>query len=58
LIEDTTKGQVLVVFEKMHTAQVGVFKGEFEVQFSDSRVETFPSQDYVKIKIITDIGGR
>lgn len=55
---DAANGQILVVFEKEHTLSPGIFKAEFEVQFSDGRIETFPNDDYLKIKIMNDLGGR
>lgn len=57
-IEDAVTGKVVVVFESPHTAKPGTFAGEFEVTFADSRKETYPSNDYVKLKILRDIGGR
>ena len=56
-IHDAENGVVNVFLEKMHTEKTGEFYAEFEVQFSDGRVETFPNNDYLRLKIIKDLGG-
>lgn len=58
MIEDVTAGKVLVVFEKNHTEKANVYRAEFEVLFKDGRTETYPSDGYLKVEIINDLGGR
>lgn len=55
---DDEKGTVEVVFNKIHTEKVGLFSAEFKVKFKDGRVESFPNNDYLQIKIIKELGGR
>lgn len=50
-------GQVLVTFNKVHTLKTGIFNAEFEVLFDDGRIETFPNDGYLQIKIMKDLGG-
>lgn len=57
-IVDAENGQVLVVFESIHTEVPGIYPAEFEVRFPDGRNETFPNDDYIKIHIMKDLGGR
>lgn len=56
-ITDALNGEVLVFFNKIHTEKVGNYSAEFEVQFKDGRVETFPNNTYIRISIINDLGG-
>ena len=57
-MNDETSGQVFVTFDKRHTEKTGIFDAEFEVTFSDGRVETYPNDDYLKIHILEDLGGK
>ena len=54
---DAENGEVIVFFERTHTEDAGFYNAEFEVQFPDGRVETFPSNGYLKIHITSDLGG-
>jgi|SRR5690625_1022587 len=56
-ITDAENGEVLVVFEHIHTSKTGVYRGEFEVTFNDGRIETFPNDSYLNLKIMQDLGG-
>lgn len=56
-IKDAFNGEVMVFFNKIHTEKKGIYNAEFEVQFKDGRIETFPSDGYIKINIIDDLGG-
>jgi hypothetical protein len=38
------------------TAEVGSYLAEFEVTYTDSTVETFPNDKYIRVEIIDDIG--
>lgn len=56
LIQDAVNGLVWVVFEQGDTSDSGNFNAEFEVTFSDGRIETFPNDGYIMIQIISDLG--
>lgn len=56
-ISDAENGEVIVFFERTHTEDAGFYNAEFEVQFLDGRVETFPSNGYLKVHIKNDLGG-
>lgn len=56
LIQDAVNGIVWFVFEQGDTSESGRFEAEFEVTFSDARIETFPSDGYILIDILTDLG--
>lgn len=58
VVEDAENGIVLVTFNEVHTSQTGILKAEFEVAFADGRKETFPNDDYLKVHIMNDLGGR
>jgi transcriptional/translational regulatory protein YebC/TACO1 len=55
-IQDTVAGIVWMVFEQGDTDEQGLFQAEFEVSFSDGRIETFPSDGFILIDIINDLG--
>ncbi|WP_176222087.1 BppU family phage baseplate upper protein [Tuberibacillus sp. Marseille-P3662] len=55
-IKDAVNGEVWYVFSYDETDQAGIFKAEFEATFSDGRIETFPTEDYLTIEIIQDLG--
>lgn len=56
-VTDPSKGEILVVFERIHTEKVGTFECEVEVVFSDGRNETFPNDSYIELHIMQDKGG-
>lgn len=37
------------------TNTAGVYRGEFQVTYSDSSIETFPNDGYIEIRILKDI---
>lgn len=55
-IQDAINGIVWFVFDDVDTDKTGEYQAEFEVTFSDGRIETFPSDDYITINIIDDLG--
>lgn len=55
-IQSAINGEVWYVFSYGETATAGVFKAEFEATFSDGRVETFPTEGYITVEIIRDLG--
>ncbi|MBP1971571.1 hypothetical protein J2Z83_003722 [Virgibacillus natechei] len=56
-IHDAEGGVVNVTFNRNHTSKTGIFRAEFEVTYSDGRVEAYPNDDYVQIRIMKDLGG-
>lgn len=55
-IQDAVNGIVWMVFDQGDTDETGTFKAEFEVTFSDARIETFPNDSFILINIINDLG--
>ena len=53
---DATEGKVMVVLEATEVDVAGSFRAEFEVTFDDGRVETYPNDGYISVKIIPDLG--
>lgn len=52
-----TDGRVRFVFENGETDKAGMYDGEFQVTYTDGRVETFPHSGKLQIYIETRIGG-
>lgn len=46
-------GSLLIVFDDHHTDKTGIFTACFKVEYSDSRIETYPdaAQDRIKVRI-------
>lgn len=55
-IRDAINGEVWYVFKDAYVAKEGSYKAEFEVQFTDFRTETFPSEGYILVNIHKDLG--
>lgn len=43
------------LWEASHTATVGAFQAEFEVQYSSGQIETWPNKGYIDVIIGDDI---
>lgn len=56
-IVDASAGIVKYVWQPEDTSIAGTYNGEFEVEFSDSRLETFPNDKYIQIRVKQDLGG-
>lgn len=56
-IVDPTGGVVKYVWLLGDTDTVGTYNGEFEVEYPDTRLETFPNGVYLTLKIFADLGG-
>lgn len=56
-IVDAVNGIVKYSWVSADTTETGTFNGEFEVQFADTRLETFPNSRYIQIKVVPDLGG-
>lgn len=53
---DAAAGKVLAVLEATEVDEAGTFRAEFEATFSDGRVETYPNDSYIAVKILPDLG--
>lgn len=47
--------ELMVFLNEEHTSKVGSYDAEFKVEFKDGRIETFPSDGYLKVNIIRDL---
>lgn len=56
-IVNAEDGEVNVILNKLQTSRSGEFYAEFKVRFSDGRIETFPNNSYLRIKIMKSLGG-
>lgn len=54
-IEDAENGVVYYDWQEGDTAEAGEFKAEFEVTYSDGKVETFPNEGYIIIAISEEV---
>lgn len=52
-----TDGKVHFVFEGTETDKAGMYESEFEVTYTDGRVETFPHSGRIQVYIEKRIGG-
>ena len=55
-ILDGVKGHVQVEWEPEDVEVSGVHRAEFEAQFADGTIETFPNDDYLDVEILSDLG--
>lgn len=55
-IQDAAAGEVWVVWVPGETDSTGIYRAEFEVVYQDGRRETFPSNGYISIQILDDLG--
>jgi hypothetical protein len=54
-IQDAATGEVWQVWAPGETDTAGVYRAEFQVQYSDGRKETFPNDGYISVRILDDI---
>jgi hypothetical protein len=54
-IVDASAGEVEYAFTNGDTSDVGKYKGEWQVLYSDGKIETFPSAGKVDIQITEEI---
>lgn len=52
---DRTTGGVSYSWAAVDTDTVGLFKAEWEITWGDGTKQTFPSDDYVYVKIVADL---
>ena len=55
-INDASVGEVWVVFTEDELDNPGRWKGEFIVTFAGGKKETYPNQDSLEIKILSNLG--
>jgi len=55
VISPATSGIVQYNWVAADTDTIGSYQGEFEVTYSDSAIETFPNNGYIRVEIIDDI---
>ncbi len=54
---DAKNGEVFYPLEGSAVAKSGYYNYEFKVIYEDKRIETFPNEGYLKLRIHDDIGG-
>jgi hypothetical protein len=54
---DAVGGKVMYPLNESVTGITGIFNAEFKVIYADNRIETFPSEGFIKI-IVGDLNGR
>ena len=54
-IIDGSAGSVKYEWQSSDTATAGSYFAEFQVTFSNGKIETFPNGDYIQITILDDI---
>jgi hypothetical protein len=54
-VPDAANGIVKYEWMATDTETAGIFEAEFEVEYSDGAVETFPNTGYIKVQIVKDI---
>ncbi len=55
-IENAATGEIWLVWAPGETDIAGIFRAEFEVMYQDGRRATFPSNGYISIQILDDLG--
>lgn len=56
-LADPVSGVVEYAWAAGDTETPGAFLAEFEVVFADARIQTFPTEGYVEVTIVDDLGG-
>ena len=54
-IVSASAGTIKYAWQAADTDESGSFRGEFEVTYSDSTIETFPNSNYIQIQIYDDL---
>ena len=55
VLNPPTAGGVRYSWQDADTAADDDLRGEFQVTFSDGRVETFPNDDYFSVSVVADL---
>ncbi len=56
VVGDATDGIVEYEWISADTDTVGVYNAEFEVTYSNGKIETFPNDGYIRVKVYADLG--
>lgn len=56
-VVNASAGLVKYSWEQEDTDTAANYNGEFEVEFADGRLETFPNNRHIQIKVFIDLGG-
>ena len=54
-IINATNGEVEYSWQVGDTESTGTLQAEFEVTYSDGKIETFPNDDFIQIVVLGDI---
>lgn len=54
-IVNADKGIVLYTWQSGDTSDDGSYKAEFEVEYNDGKIETFPNSSYIKVIIKSEL---
>lgn len=52
---DAANGKVKYEWQSGDTDTAGRFHGEWQVEYSDGTIETFPNTDYIEIRILEEL---
>lgn len=55
LVINTTKGIIAYQWQAGDTANTGTHSAEFEVEYNNGQIETFPNTGYIKVIIKDDL---
>ncbi len=55
IVSPASGGVVQYAWVAADTDTVGSYQAEFEVEYGDGRIETFPNSGYIRIEVIDDI---
>lgn len=55
-IVDALNGDVLYPWTSVDTSVAGIYRAEFEVTDTAGKVETYPTEGYLDIEIVADLG--
>tara|TARA_R100000951_G_scaffold114510_2_gene119542 strand:+ start:521 stop:844 length:324 start_codon:yes stop_codon:yes gene_type:complete len=55
IIHNADGGQVRYEWVAADTNTMGSYEAEFEITFSDGKIETFPNSDFIRITVTDDI---
>lgn len=56
IIQPPTNGEVSYMLSAEDLAVIGFFRLEVEVTFNDGSVMTFPSDEYIMLDVVQDVG--
>ncbi len=54
-VTNASQGKIQYAWSATDTATIGTYQGEFEVTYTDNKVETFPNSGYIAIEVTDDL---